>query len=434
MIRPSRTSHRHDDRFRHRARRPGRLLSGMLAALLVGTGGVLALQHTAGAAEEIPAPANKATTALAAARVAEKLDRGLVAVPASGGNLVTWRMLGDDPESVTFRLYRGGTLIEETAKTNYLDAGGSSSSSYEIRAVVNGTETKGGTASVWANGRLDIPLQKPPGGTTRDGVAYTYAANDASVGDLDGDGQYELVLKWVPSNATDVANSGTCTGPTVYRRVRAQRHPAVAGQPRHERAQRLALRLVPGLRLQRRRQGRDGRPHLRRFERLRGHGHRRRERLPPRRQLRGDQRRGVPVRLQRADRARHGLRPLRARPRLRRRLGRHLGQPRGPAAVRHRLPQRLDAQHGVQPRHLRAHRAGRVHLERHGPHPHLEVRHQLLDEPRQGLRPAGQPQPRGRRRRRGRPGRDPLRRHGRRRQRQRPVDHQAGTRRRPARR
>jgi len=216
MIRPSRTSHRHDDRFRHRVRRPGRLLSGMLAALLVGTGGVLTLQHAAGAAEEIPAPANKATTALAAARVAEKLDRGLVAVPASGGNLVTWRMLGDDPEGVTFRLYRGGTLIEETAKTNYLDAGGSSSSSYEIRAVVNATETKGGTASVWANGRLDIPLQKPPGGTTRDGVAYTYAANDASVGDLDGDGQYELVLKWVPSNATDVANSGTCTGPTVF--------------------------------------------------------------------------------------------------------------------------------------------------------------------------------------------------------------------------
>ncbi|MGP4047193.1 rhamnogalacturonan lyase [Streptomyces sp. 2A115] len=218
----------------HRRQRPGRLLAGSLAALLAGTGGMLTLQHTAGAAsqtaprtarqaaaQEIPEPANKATaalttTALAAARVAEKLDRGLVAVPASGGNLVTWRMLGDDPESVTFRLYRGGTLIQETAKTNYLDTGGGSSSAYEIRAVVNGTETKGGTASVWADGRRDIPLQKPPGGTTRDGVAYTYSANDASVGDLDGDGQYELVLKWAPSNATDVANSGTCTGPTVF--------------------------------------------------------------------------------------------------------------------------------------------------------------------------------------------------------------------------
>ncbi|MEV0221070.1 rhamnogalacturonan lyase [Streptomyces sp. NPDC050704] len=186
---------------------------------------MLTLQHTAGAAPQpvrqaaaqgVPEPANKATAALAAARVAEKLDRGLVAVPASGGVLVTWRMLGDDPEGVTFRLYRGSTLIQETAKTNYLDAGGGSSSTYEIRAVVNGTETKGGTASVWADGRRDIPLQKPPGGTTRDGVAYTYSANDASVGDLDGDGQYELVLKWVPSNATDVANSGTCTGPTVF--------------------------------------------------------------------------------------------------------------------------------------------------------------------------------------------------------------------------
>ncbi|MBC9723627.1 rhamnogalacturonan lyase [Streptomyces sp. TRM68367] len=206
MIRSSRTSH-------HPRRRPALLVSGTLAALLA----AVTVHQSAGAAtREIPAPANKATAALAAARVAEKLDRGLVAVPASGGTLVTWRMLGGDPEGVTFKLYRGGTLIEETAKTNYLDTGGSSSSTYEIRAVVNGTETSGGTARVWADGRLDIPLQKPPGGTTRDGVAYTYSANDASVGDLDGDGQYELVLKWVPSNATDVANSGTCTGPTVF--------------------------------------------------------------------------------------------------------------------------------------------------------------------------------------------------------------------------
>jgi rhamnogalacturonan endolyase len=40
------------------------------------------------------------------------------------------------------------------------------------------------------------------------GEAYTYRANDASVGDLDGDGEYEIVLKWDPSNQKDNSQSG----------------------------------------------------------------------------------------------------------------------------------------------------------------------------------------------------------------------------------
>ncbi|MGW0781260.1 rhamnogalacturonan lyase [Streptomyces sp. NPDC002913] len=196
-------------------RSSAKLAGALLAAALAATGGVL--QQTAGAAEEQASPAAAGTVrALAAARVAERLDRGLVAVPASGGVLVTWRMLGDDPSTVSFKLYRGTTLVSTTTKTNFFDTGGSSTSTYEIRAVVNGVEQPGEKAPVWSAGRRDIPLQKPAGGTTRDGVAYTYSANDASAADLDGDGQYELVLKWVPSNATDVANSGTCTGPTVF--------------------------------------------------------------------------------------------------------------------------------------------------------------------------------------------------------------------------
>ncbi len=205
-----------------RRRRGVMKTAGLLATALVATAGALTVSQSAGAAGasgtpgEMSRPANKATTALAAARVAEKLGRGPVAVPASGGVLVTWRMLGSDTEDVSFKLYRGGTLIQQTKKTNYLDTAGSTGSSYELRAVVGGVEQPGEKAGVWASGRLDIPLDKPPGGTTRDGVAYTYAANDASTADLDGDGAYELVLKWAPSNATDVANSGTCTGPTVY--------------------------------------------------------------------------------------------------------------------------------------------------------------------------------------------------------------------------
>ncbi|MFE3514970.1 rhamnogalacturonan lyase [Streptomyces sp. NPDC059166] len=198
-------------------RRPhsAKLAGALLAVALAATGGVI--QQTAGAAEGAPAlSSDSAVRALAAARVAERLDRGPVAVPASGGILVTWRMLGDDPSDVSFKLYRGSTLISTTTKTNFFDTGGSSSATYEIRAIVDGVEQPGEKATVWSAGRRDIPLQKPAGGTTRDGVAYTYAANDASAADLDGDGRYELVLKWVPSNATDVANSGTCTGPTLF--------------------------------------------------------------------------------------------------------------------------------------------------------------------------------------------------------------------------
>ncbi|MGW0562486.1 rhamnogalacturonan endolyase family protein [Streptomyces sp. NPDC003016] len=111
----------------------------------------------------MPRPVNKAATALAAARVAEKLDRGPVAVPASGGVLVTWRMLGSDTADVSFKLYRGGTPIQQTQKTNHLDTAGNTGSSYELRAVVGGVEQPGEKAGVWASGRLDIPLDKPPG-------------------------------------------------------------------------------------------------------------------------------------------------------------------------------------------------------------------------------------------------------------------------------
>jgi rhamnogalacturonan endolyase len=75
--------------------------------------------------------------------------------------------------------------------------------------VVGGVDQAASPAAMkYTYGNRDGPNPPPAAATTPDGVAYTYAANDASVGDVDGDGQYEIVLKWDPSNAKDNSQSG----------------------------------------------------------------------------------------------------------------------------------------------------------------------------------------------------------------------------------
>ncbi|QOC91143.1 rhamnogalacturonan lyase family protein [Micromonospora craniellae] len=152
------------------------------------------------------------TTPPAGTMQAENLDRGLVSVRAGAGNLVSWRLLGTETSGVAFNLYRGGTRVNATpitGATNYLDNGAAAGSAYTVRAVVGGVEQAASAPALqFPAGYLDVPLQIPPGGTTPSGEAYTYSANDASVGDLDGDGRYEFVVKWDPSNAKDNAHSG----------------------------------------------------------------------------------------------------------------------------------------------------------------------------------------------------------------------------------
>lgn len=65
-----------------------------------------------------------------------------------------------------------------------------------------------GSVGVWQHPYWDIPLQKPEGGVTPAGEAYEYHANDMSVGDVDGDGEYEYIVKWDPSNSHDVSIKG----------------------------------------------------------------------------------------------------------------------------------------------------------------------------------------------------------------------------------
>jgi len=148
----------------------------------------------------------------------DHLDRGLVAAGTSEGVFLSWRLLGHEAtgSSATgltgtdFNVYRDGRkLAAVTDSTNYLDAAGTATSKYDVRAVVGGAEVdQSSTATSWGGNFKDIPLKKPADGVTPAGQAYTYSANDASVGDVDGDGQYEFVVKWDPNNSKDVSQVG----------------------------------------------------------------------------------------------------------------------------------------------------------------------------------------------------------------------------------
>ncbi|HET7540993.1 MAG TPA: rhamnogalacturonan lyase [Polyangiaceae bacterium] len=153
----------------------------------------------------------------------ERLSRGLVAVSTGSGVYVGWRMFGFEydattPSKVSYDLYRDGAKVANvTDSTNYQDKDGKSGSMYSVRPVIDGVEgAVSETAKVLSQQYLTVPLQVPAGGSTPASCptaseAYTYSANDASPGDADGDGVYEIFLKWDPSNAKDNSQAG-CTG------------------------------------------------------------------------------------------------------------------------------------------------------------------------------------------------------------------------------
>lgn len=151
------------------------------------------------------------TTQVNAQRTVEKLNHGLVAMRLNASQVyVGWRMLGTEPTDVSYNLYCDDVKVAGspfTTSTNYTH-NTTTNGVYSVRAIINGTEVSDSeTASVWASQYLDIAMQVPPAGTNVDG-SYTYNVNDCSVGDVDGDGQYEIFVKWDPSNSKDNSQPG----------------------------------------------------------------------------------------------------------------------------------------------------------------------------------------------------------------------------------
>jgi rhamnogalacturonan endolyase len=138
----------------------------------------------------------------------ESLDRGVIAINQGGGKVyVGWRMFGLDPGSIAFNVYRAtaGAAAAKlnaspiTATTDYVDSGAdvTKSNAYHVVPVVGGAEQDASAAytlpaNAPAQQYLSIPL--------RDG-GLDYA--QANVGDVDGDGQYEVIVKWSQSALTD---------------------------------------------------------------------------------------------------------------------------------------------------------------------------------------------------------------------------------------
>ena len=157
-----------------------------------------------------------------AQQTSEQLGRGFHVVTTSSGNLLTWRTLPTDmQENVSFEIAvfsSDGTdeawPIKTGAPSCYLDK--EKHEAYQLKVFKDGVLQENLTSSrtVPEKSLRQVKLNRPEGGSTASG-SFTYSPNDCSVGDVDGDGEYEIIVKWDPSNSKDNSQTGY-TGNTLF--------------------------------------------------------------------------------------------------------------------------------------------------------------------------------------------------------------------------
>lgn len=152
-----------------------------------------------------------------AQRQMELLDRGAIAIKTDKGVYLSWRLNANEGKDAAFNIYRNDSKVNlqpVTNVTNYEDTAGKITDIYKIKLVKDGIETDDYKyVKVWNEPVLRIPLNCPSNGTDPNGVAYTYnipekASTECSIADLDGDGEYEIIVKWEPSNWKDNETTG----------------------------------------------------------------------------------------------------------------------------------------------------------------------------------------------------------------------------------
>lgn len=156
------------------------------------------------------------TGGVANGRVMECLGRGVVAVPSDGGAHVSWRYLGTDPPDLSFNLYRGTPGGAEThvcsrsarESTSCIDSSASSGDTYFVRPVNGSIEGEAsGIGSYSGQPYIEIPLQPASSG------AFVHLG---WVGDLDGNGEYDVVVDRISSQAPKV-DAYTLDGQFLWR-------------------------------------------------------------------------------------------------------------------------------------------------------------------------------------------------------------------------
>jgi len=156
------------------------------------------------------------------ARTMENLDRGVYAVAVDGGVFVSWRLLATEygtDKNVSFDVYRNGVKVNDapvTNKTNLVDAAGKAGDVYTVVKTQDGLAYGGAEATASEKNYLSIPVQKPDPQPTKDGDLSAYTLNDMGVADVDGDGEYEFIVKWYPSNAFDSGMANGPSSPTIF--------------------------------------------------------------------------------------------------------------------------------------------------------------------------------------------------------------------------
>ena len=124
--------------------------------------------------------------------------------------------------------------------TCFLDAGGNARSVYRVETYSGTKRIANDTCKIQSDAAyFDIKLDQPAKGS--DGG--TYSPNDMSVGDVDGDGQYELFVKWDPSTSKDNSQKGKTDkvyidcyrldGTKLWRIDLGRNIRAGSGRPRH---------------------------------------------------------------------------------------------------------------------------------------------------------------------------------------------------------
>ena len=155
------------------------------------------------------------------AQQVEDLDRGVIAAKSGNdkGMLISWRLLGTDNENTSFKVFRNGdptVLYEGTAAdaTCYYDPEGTASDWYTVDVYQGEVCTEFACLATMLGSKdssgayVDLNFTAPSDLTMPDGSTCSYTVNDCSVGDADGDGQYELFVKWDPSNSQDNSKGG----------------------------------------------------------------------------------------------------------------------------------------------------------------------------------------------------------------------------------